>query len=472
MRALGGSNAANVTAGLEAMVRDGKKPGAEAWLKNCGKNNRKYNHVGTRKGDQQAWRSSVPPFFSQPPVPATPKDAEPEKEDEIEAHRVETHSQVTDLTAVGETEMGEEVEVEPQATTSFRTFIDDRREESSGESEEKDVKSSQGSQESELKAHDLGGGLNLYFPGLSPGLMAEEAALDAHEVSQVTEGSLFHATASPCAPATGPTPSRGATPGSNAGKLKSFVPQDLSQLEVSAATATAVSPPRPLSRTKPHSPREGLGSVSTKVKRTERAISRVQERLQAAERLAMEVPALEDRIRALTEELDEHRRWKDEAVIYKRMATVLQEKVKETEAEALHSHSVVLENMARAFESQQNQQALLESFPVKSQLLSQLQSPTSRMNDAEAASKFSPRRHRNNEFLDEYLSADEQEVGWGTILLETYDRVDRKIKGYDARLNLGVLCGAVGITAGLCSLAWAGLGAPGRRGRLGRRRLA
>lgn len=231
--------------------------------------------------------------------------------------------------------------------------------------------------------------------------MAEEAALDAHEVSQVTEGSLFHATASPCAPATGPTPSRGATPGSNAGKLKSFVPQDLSQLEVSAATATAVSPPRPLSRTKPHSPREGLGSVSTKVKRTERAISRVQERLQAAERLAMEVPALEDRIRALTEELDEHRRWKDEAVIYKRMATVLQEKVKETEAEALHSHSVVLENMARAFESQQNQQALLESFPVKSQLLSQLQSPASRMNDAEAASKFSPRRHRNNEFLDE-----------------------------------------------------------------------
>ena len=89
-------------------------------------------------------------------------------------------------------------------------------------------------------AHDLGGGLNLYFPGLSPGLMAEEAALDAHEVSQVTEGSLFHATASPCAPATGPTPSRGATPGSNAGKLKSFVPQDLSQLEVSGATATAV----------------------------------------------------------------------------------------------------------------------------------------------------------------------------------------------------------------------------------------
>ena len=250
-------------------------------------------------------------------------------------------------------------------------------------------------------AHDLGGGLNLYFPGLSPGLMAEEAALDAHEVSQVTEGSLFNATASPCAPATGPTPSRGATPGSIAGKLKSFVPQDLSQLEVSAATATAVSPPRPLSRTKPHSPREGLGSVSTKVKRTERAISRVQERLQAAERLAMEVPALEDRIRALTEELDEHRRWKDEAVIYKRMATVLQEKVKETEAEALHSHSVVLENMARAFESQQNQQALLESFPVKSQLLSQLQSPASRMNDAEAASKFSPRRHRNNEFLDE-----------------------------------------------------------------------
>ena len=250
-------------------------------------------------------------------------------------------------------------------------------------------------------AHDLGGGLNLYFPGLSPGLMAEEAALDAHEVSQVTEGSLFHATASPCAPATGPTPSRGATPGSNAGKLKSFVPQDLSQLEVRAATATAVSPPRPLSRTKPHSPREGLGSVSTKVKRTERAISRVQERLQAAERLAMEVPALEDRIRALTEELDEHRRWKDEAVIYKRMATVLQEKVKETEAEALHSHSVVLENMARAFESQQNQQALLESFPVKSQLLSQLQSPASRMNNAEAASKFSPRRHRNNEFLDE-----------------------------------------------------------------------
>ena len=158
MRALGGSNAANVTAGLEAMVRDGKKPGAEAWLKNCGKNNRKYNHVGTRKGDQQVWRSSVPPFFSQPPVPANPKDAEPEKEDEIEAHRVETHSQVTDLTAVGETEMGEEGEVEPQATTSFRTFIDDRREESSGESEEKDVKSSQGSQEPELKGETLGSG--------------------------------------------------------------------------------------------------------------------------------------------------------------------------------------------------------------------------------------------------------------------------------------------------------------------------
>ena len=227
--------------------------------------------------------------------------------------------------------------------------------------------------------------------------MAEEAALDAHEVSQVTEGSLFHATASPCAPATGPTPSRGATPGSNAGKLKSFVPQDLSQLEVSGATATAVSPPRPLSRTKPHSPREGLGSVSTKVKRTERAISRVQERLQAAERLAMEVPALEDRIRALTEELDEHRRWKDEAVIYKRMATALQDKVRIAEATALHSHSVVLENMARAFESQQQERQFVESFPVPSRTQTQnLQSPLSRTNASQA-----PNRSRRDTLLDE-----------------------------------------------------------------------
>ena len=49
----------------------------------------------------------------------------------------------------------------------------------------------------------------------------------------------------------------------------------------------------------------------------------------------------------------------------------------------------------------------------------------------------------------QFLSAEEQEVGRGAIFQETYDRVDRKMKEYDARLNLGVICGALGLSYGV-----------------------
>ena len=66
----------------------------------------------------------------------------------------------------------------------------------------------------------------------------------------------------------------------------------------------------------------------------------------------------------------------------------------------------------------------------------------------------------------QFLSAEEQEVGWGAIIQETYDRVDRKMKEYDARLNLGVICGALGISVGIGSLVWSSMISAKRRAKM------
>ena len=184
--------------------------------------------------------------------------------------------------------------------------------------------------------------------------------------------------------------------------VRSFAPLDLSRIEISDTTA-------PRSRHGVHGSGGAQSSVTKKVRRTERTISRVQERLQEAERRASEVPELEEKVAALKHQLKETKKWKDEAVIYKRMAAALQSKVRHTEASALHSHSVVLENMARAFEIQE-QNDLLDSYPIASQVHSRMQSqfnsPLSRNNCVPTTSQQRTSQNqglgrRNKQFLDE-----------------------------------------------------------------------
>jgi hypothetical protein len=273
--------------------------------------------------------------------------------------------------------------------------------------------------------------------------------VDGHELSQVTENifqsgtPLARDTREKEEETTSQEDAGSYHSGTKSNQLKSFVPLDLSQLEVSEAGTSIITN---ADENEQAVVAKGMQSVNTKVKRTEQTLSKVHLRLDRAERVAREVPALEKKVQKLQMKLQESKKWKDEAVIYKRLVKSLQEKLKATEAEALHSHSVVLENMARAFESQQLD---LDSFPVQSQM----QSPLSR--HTPAMSHFGGQSKADTPInLDEFLSAEQQELGWGTILRECYDRIDRKVKDYDDRLNLGVLCGAAGISLGLCSVLW------------------
>ncbi|QDZ24454.1 hypothetical protein A3770_13p69720 [Chloropicon primus] len=554
MAALRSSSTANVKAGLleplpgggeftrNDVQKQGRKPGAETWLKNCYK--QKTKKRSSEGGSDNIWRESVPPFFSPPPSQQTDGGgAAGGRGEELEAHRVDTLSFTTAevevevekenlpaAAAAGFENAAEELE-EDQASTSFRTFIernDNNREEGCGESycdEEEEGEGQADSSEEGSKvmtqalevpalegktmgvaceampkklwtnlgrglldcfaAHKLRTSVNLYS-GLSPRLIAEEkiaveksVELLAHELSKVAQSDTETIDASVVMMESSQGVGARKSPSlaspkprtKTSTKVKSFVPPDLSQLEVS--NATAMSPPCGSTGTltptmlRPASGPAGMGSVTKrKVEKTERTISRVLERLQAAEEKANAVPQLEEKIRVLSKKLKESRKWKDEAVIYKRMATALQDKVKETEASALHSHSVVLENMARVFEShQQQQQQMLESFPVQSQIHSQIQSPLSRNNACGATTSNCSSRRRTKQVLDEYLSSEEQDVGWGSLIQESCERLERKMREYDASLNLGMVVGAVGITVGVCSLVWSSMGTSARHRR-------
>ncbi|UPR03663.1 hypothetical protein HOP50_13g69930 [Chloropicon primus] len=526
MAALRSSSTANVKAGLleplpgggeftrNDVQKQGRKPGAETWLKNCYK--QKTKKRSSEGGSDNIWRESVPPFFSPPPSQQTDGGgAAGGRGEELEAHRVDTLSFTTAevevevekenlpaAAAAGFENAAEELE-EDQASTSFRTFIernDNNREEGCGESycdeEEEGEGQADSSEEGSkvmtqalevpaLEAHKLRTSVNLYS-GLSPRLIAEEkiaveksVELLAHELSKVAQSDTETIDASVVMMESSQGVGARKSPSlaspkprtKTSTKVKSFVPPDLSQLEVS--NATAMSPPCGSTGTltptmlRPASGPAGMGSVTKrKVEKTERTISRVLERLQAAEEKANAVPQLEEKIRVLSKKLKESRKWKDEAVIYKRMATALQDKVKETEASALHSHSVVLENMARVFEShQQQQQQMLESFPVQSQIHSQIQSPLSRNNACGATTSNCSSRRRTKQVLDEYLSSEEQDVGWGSLIQESCERLERKMREYDASLNLGMVVGAVGITVGVCSLVWSSMGTSARHRR-------
>ena len=435
----------------------------------------------------------------------------------IEAHRVDTLSQLTEgesrslnvhairddmsvlsadsVVVVQSHSIDKENE---QLSTSFRTYIGNGidGEEEEGERGSHDMCAETAPTARSPRAHSLSGSSSINLcSGLSPRLVALQSNLtarhdsnevSAHELSQVTQNFVESHHDHMAARAATPSRSVKVEDAIPPNALKSFVPMDLSRLEVSDMQEMDEASPAPANENEQQqssysrSSANVKGSVGKKILKTERRILRVQDRLDAAERRAREVPELEAKIRVLDNKLKESKKWRDEAVIYKRMVKSLQEKVKATEASALHSHSVVLENMARAFtmENQQNhhhqqqQQGLgLESFPVQASQLSQMShlsqmgspAPLSRYRSTPAATgadhdALTPKsRSRSNRCLEEFLSAEEQELGWGMIFQEFYDRMDRKVKEYDVRLNLGVICGAAGLSVGACSLLWSSL---------------
>jgi len=121
-RPLASSNATNVTRDHAA---------AENWLRSMG-----------GRHSNRSWKKDVPPFFSPPPsqnkMDKTKASQEKDEED-IQAHVVDTASQLTATTPLGliDKENRPEEEEHREVTTSFRTYIENNGEvadeESTGE---------------------------------------------------------------------------------------------------------------------------------------------------------------------------------------------------------------------------------------------------------------------------------------------------------------------------------------------------